>query len=68
MASSSPDLPELLTVDEVAELLRLTKKGVYSMVEARRIPHFKVSNRVRFARADVVRWLEENRVPALEES
>lgn len=55
---------ELLTVPEVASLLRLTHKGVYSLVEKRRIPFIKVSNRLRFARDDVLRWLAENRVPA----
>lgn len=56
----------LLTVPEVAALLRLTEKGVYAMVAARRIPFVKVSNRVRFVRAEVVEWLSENRVPASE--
>ncbi len=61
----SPDVV-LLTVPEVAALLRLTEKGVYAMVSARRIPFLKVSNRVRFDRAEVLRWLSESRVPASE--
>jgi len=52
----------LLTVADVAALLRLTNKGVYSLVEARRIPFVRVSNRVRFILEDVVAWLSENRV------
>ena len=68
MSSGSPSIEPLLTVQEVAEILRLTTKGIYSMVESRRIPFIKVSNRVRFQRADVLRWLQENRVPVLEES
>ena len=59
---------DLLTVPEVADWLRFTTKGVYAMVEARRIPFIKVSNRVRFRRADVLAWLQENRVPASERS
>lgn len=58
--------PELLTVREVAELLRLTPAGIYAMVAAQRIPFIKFSNRVRFARSDVVAWLERNRVPSRE--
>ena len=58
------DLPRLLDVKQVAELLGLTVKGVYSLVENRRIPSLRVSNRVRFSRSDVVAWLKENRVPA----
>lgn len=62
--SATTDDTDLLTVPEVATLLRLTDKGIYAMVSARRIPFVKVSNRVRFLRVDVVRWLRENRVPA----
>lgn len=57
-----------MTVPEVAEMLRLSVKGIYSMVEARRIPFIRVSNRIRFDRDDVLTWLQENRVPAMEES
>lgn len=64
----SSELQPLLTVDDVADLLRFTKKGVYSLVEHRRIPFIKVSNRVRFLQSDVVEWLRENRVPAMEKS
>jgi excisionase family DNA binding protein len=63
---TSFDHAPLLTVTDVAELLRLTKKGVYAMVEARRIPFIRVSNRLRFRRSDVLGWLEKNRVPSLE--
>jgi excisionase family DNA binding protein len=55
---------ELLTVEEVAAILKLTKKGIYSLVEARRIPFVKVSNRLRFFYGDVVAWLLGNRVPS----
>lgn len=57
---------ELLTVSEVAALLRLTPKGVYALVEGRRIPFIRVSNRLRFVLTDVTRWIQENRVPAVE--
>ena len=32
------DLPVLLTVDEVASLLRTTRKAVYAMVERKQLP------------------------------
>jgi excisionase family DNA binding protein len=62
-----PSSGALLTVADLAELLQLTVKGVYSMVESRRVPFVRVSNRVRFLRSDVLQWLKENRVPASEE-
>ncbi len=60
-------LPILLTVEELAQLLRLTRKGVYGLVSQRRIPHLKVGRVVRFKRTDVLDWLQGNRVAALEE-
>lgn len=56
----------LMTVSEVADLLRLSPKGVYSLVERRCIPFVRISNRLRFSRRDVISWLEENRVPSQE--
>ena len=73
LADARPDqdanrlLEPLMTVPQLAELLQLTRKGVYALIEARRIPFVRVSNRVRFLRSDVIRWLRENRVPASEE-
>lgn len=65
--STSPP-SDLLTVREVATMLRLTEKGVYNLVAARRIPYVKISNRVRFLASDVVEWLRRHRVAASERS
>lgn len=59
---------QLLTVPELAEILRLTPKGIYALVEGRKIPFVRVSNRVRFLLDDVRDWLRENRVPASEKT
>lgn len=56
----------LLTVLEVAQLLRVPRKAVYHLVAMRRIPHVKMGRSLRFIRTDVVAWLERNRVPSLE--
>jgi excisionase family DNA binding protein len=58
---------DLLTVLEVAGLLRMKPKGVYGMVAARRIPFVRVSNRIRFLRSDLDRWLSTNRHSPVEE-
>jgi excisionase family DNA binding protein len=58
---------DLLTVEELAVWLRLTPKGVYSLVEARRIPFVKVSNRLRFFAGEIQNWLRDSRVPASSE-
>lgn len=62
----------LLTVAQVAPLLGLTRKGVYGLVETRRIPCVRVPSRgrrhgpIRFVLAELLAWLEQNRVPTLE--
>lgn len=56
---------DLLTVEEVAKLLRVTPKGIYTMTSGRRIPFVRVSNRVRFRRDEIERWLDGNRVDAI---
>ena len=63
----SNESSELLTVRDVAALLRFKPSGVYALVAAKRIPYIKISNRVRFDRADVVAWLQRNRVASREE-
>ena len=55
--------PELMTVGEVAAWLKLSVKGIYNLVETRRIPHLKVSSRLRFLPSEIQAWLEESRVP-----
>lgn len=62
----------LWQVNDVARFLDLTRKGVYGLVETRRIPFIRVPGRgrrggpIRFVRADVLAWLQQNRVPTLE--
>lgn len=49
----------LLTVDEVAERLRVTKCWIYTEVRAGRLPHVRLGRYVRF-RADAIdSWIEE---------
>ena len=64
-SAESPDV--LLTVADVAAWLRLTAKGIYGLVETRRIPFVRVGNRLRFRREDVLAFLRENRVAAFSE-
>lgn len=62
-----PNAPlELLTVEEVAQLLRMPRKSVYHLVSLRRIPVVRLGRALRFQRADVIALIERNRVPSLE--
>ena len=61
-------LPLLLTVAEVAEFLRTTRKAVYAMVERGRLPVARVGRRLLIRRDDLVGLLRESRAPSPEVS
>lgn len=53
-------LPQVLTADEVAQLLRVSRKTVYSSFKRGEIPGGrKVGSALRFSRDRVIQWLAE---------
>jgi excisionase family DNA binding protein len=51
----------LLTPDEVAALLRTSRKAVYAMVERGQLPGVvRIGRRVLVLEADLVQWLRQN--------
>ena len=62
----SPALPkesvsladEILTVGEVARLLKVAEKTVYTMAQKGDLPAFKVGGQWRFHRADLDNWID----------
>jgi excisionase family DNA binding protein len=62
LSMDAPSLPYLLTVVEVAELLRTTRKAVYSRVERGLLPGvIRDGRRVLLLRDDVLQWIGERR-------
>ena len=55
-----PSIPEILTRDEVAELLRISNRTVDYLVAARAIPFKRIGKRlVRFERQAVMKWFRQ---------
>ena len=52
-------MDRLLDVSEVAELLGLSRKHVYGLVESGRIPHLKLGRLVRFHPDSIEAWIGE---------
>ncbi len=50
----------LLTVDQVAQYLKIDKFTVYRLVAQRKLPAFKVGNQWRFKRSMLEVWLRNN--------
>ena len=62
----STEPPPLLTADELAEFLRLTRSAVYTMVARGELPGVvKIGRRLRFRREAVLEWL--GRAPSSKE-
>jgi excisionase family DNA binding protein len=49
---------EILTVLEVATLLKVADKTVYTMAQQAEIPAFKVRGQWRFRRVDIDAWIQ----------
>ena len=60
-ASAVPE-PLLLTTDEVAAILRTSRKAVYAMAERAQIPGVtRIGRRLLIRRDDLLSWLDERR-------
>jgi len=54
-------MEKLMTLEELADYLRLSNDTVYRMANTGTIPASKVGNQWRFRREDVDAWLEANK-------
>jgi excisionase family DNA binding protein len=62
------DLPALLSVDEIAVLLRTTRKAVYAMLERDQLPRpFHIGRRLLLRQDELLDWLNQKRAPSLKE-
>lgn len=57
---------ELLTIPEVAEMLKVSPATIRRLQQQRHIAFHKVKGGVRFARSDVAAYLEKRRVSAID--
>jgi excisionase family DNA binding protein len=48
---------EILTVQEIAALLKVADKTVYTMAQRQEIPAFKIRGQWRFKRDDIDSWI-----------
>jgi excisionase family DNA binding protein len=55
LASAVDD--DVLTVEQVASLLKLGRNAVYDAVARQAIPHRRIGRLIRFSRAGLMRWL-----------
>jgi excisionase family DNA binding protein len=51
----------ILTIPEVAALLRISEKSAYKLAQAGELPAFKVGNQWRLRRVEVDAWIDGQR-------
>ena len=49
---------DIITIREVADYLKLTKKTAYRLVAEGKIPGFKVGGSWRFRRSEIEKWID----------
>lgn len=59
--------PEVMTVDDLAAYLQVSKRSVYNMASAGEVPAVKIAGQWRFFKPTVDRWLEEQSKLTLED-
>lgn len=52
---------ELMTLAEVAEYLKIAERTAYGWVKEGKLPGFKLGNTWRFDKADVQKWVQEQK-------
>lgn len=57
------DLPAVLTVEEVADVLRIGRTAAYQAVKAGEIPSLRLGRKIRVPRAALERLLEPDASP-----
>ena len=60
--------PRFFTLDEVAEILRVSKRTIHRMIQQRKMPAFKVGGQWRIPETRFRQWIEqrENRISELQ--
>ena len=56
-------LPQLLTIDQLAERLGVSIRHIRRLIAERRVPYLKVGWLIRFDPADIAAWLDGARHP-----
>ena len=54
-------MKEYWTIDEISEYLSVKRSSLYSRVEAKEIPYYRIGRLIRFKLAEVEEWMQANK-------
>ena len=60
------ELPLMMTIEDLASFLRVSKNKAYFMVKKKMIPSVKVGRQIRLYREDVVSYLQRKKMEGIE--
>lgn len=61
----STERQELLTARQTAKLLRISERTLWSLTNAKRIPHLRIGRALRFDLRDTDTWIQSRKREAL---
>jgi len=53
---------EILTIEELAELLKVSTRTIRRIIRRRELPYIRIGRQLRFRRGDVDAWLESSTI------
>ena len=56
------NLDDIITIDEVCSILKMSKRSIYDWCKQGIIPAFKIGSTWRFSRIDLDDWIEKKKV------
>jgi len=66
MTTGLNTIVKLYTINQVAEVLAVSKITVYRLVETRKIPFYKIKGCIRFTEKDIFDYLNQSRIESVE--
>ena len=66
--SSEPSDSVYMDILKLSKYLGMKASTLYSLVEQKKIPHYKVGRLVRFKKSDIDLWMEENKKEVIDVS
>lgn len=54
-------MEKLLTIDELSELIQVSKRTIYEWTHIGFIPHYKLPKGVRFKESEIEKWLDKRK-------